>query len=74
MGRVKRAGREYGLLGSRYVREFRQKWIDAAVSLEEPLLGSTDIQSLPDPGNSYEVVREMHLLPFNKGLMRGSQF
>jgi hypothetical protein len=30
------------------------------------LLGSADIQSLADLGNSYEVVRGMRLVPFTK--------
>jgi hypothetical protein len=30
----------------------------------EPILGTSDIQSLADLGNSYEVVREMRLVPF----------
>ena len=61
---VKRAGlREYGTLAQRYVREYDKKWLrDAPPS--EPLVGSADIQSLADLGNSFDVVKEMRWAPF----------
>jgi hypothetical protein len=31
----------------------------------EPLIGSADVQSLADMGNSFSVVREMRLTPFS---------
>ncbi len=58
--------REYGALASRYADEFRQKWLHSSQQPEELLLGSADIQSLADLSNSYDVVREMGLLPFGK--------
>ncbi|MEK6335732.1 MAG: hypothetical protein AABM67_12445 [Acidobacteriota bacterium] len=65
LARAKRQGlREYGGLATRYVREFEKKWIQGAPSKEEELLGSGDIQSLADLGNSYEVVQQMRLVPF----------
>lgn len=56
---------EYGLLAQRYVEGFHKKWIigDEAVS-SEGLLGSADIQSLADLGNSYGLVRDMRVVPF----------
>jgi len=64
---AKRTGlREFGVLASRYAAEFRQKWLRAGHTGDEPLLGSADLQSLADLGNSYTVVREMRLLPFGK--------
>jgi len=36
------------------------------VSPDEPFVGSGDIQSLADLGNSYEVVRTMRIAPFTK--------
>ena len=54
--------RDYGLLASRYVDGFDRKWIGPSASGE--LLGSPDIQSLADMGNSYAVVREMRIVPF----------
>ena len=62
---AKRAGlREYGVLAERYAREFDHKWLRGGAPADEPLLGSADIQSLADLGNSYAVVKEMRLAPF----------
>ena len=67
LGQARRAGlREYGSLASRYVREFHRKWMEGGLSGGDSLLGSGDIQSLADLGNSFEVVREMGLLPFGR--------
>ena len=64
--RVKRAGgRAYGALAQRYVREFDTKWIRGGAHTDESLLGSGDIQSLADLGNSYAVIKEMRWIPFN---------
>lgn len=65
LARAKREGlRDYGGLASRYVQGFEGKWIRGGASSEEELLGSGDIQSLADLGNSFAVVQEMHLVPF----------
>ena len=56
--------REYGTLAQRYVREFDGKWLRGGAPSEEPLLGSADIQSLADLGNSFEIVRGLKLVPF----------
>jgi len=54
-----------------YVTAFRQKWIASTTEEKEPLLGTGDIQSLADLANSFEVVQEMNLLPFNtKSVLR----
>ncbi len=45
---------------------FRQKWLGGGGPGNEPLVGSSDIQSLADLANSFEVVRQMDALPFNK--------
>ncbi len=61
---AKRAGLgDAGRLGSRYSRQFEEKWFRGGASDEE-LLGSGDIQSLADLGNSMGVVQEMRLVPF----------
>jgi hypothetical protein len=64
---ARRAGlREYGTLAQRYVREFDSKWLRGGAPAGEPLLGSADIQSLADLGNSFEIVRSTRLLPFTR--------
>jgi hypothetical protein len=60
------AGREYGLVGMNYVNDFRDKWLKRSAPQSENVLGSADIQSLADLGNSFEVVREMSVVPFNR--------
>ena len=61
--------REFGGLASRYVRDFRRKWIQGTEPADEALLGTGDIQSLADLANSYEVVHTMRPVPFDKGLV-----
>jgi len=57
---AKRTGlREYGTLAERYVREFDAKWLRGGAPPTEGLIGSADLQSLADLGNSFEVVRTM---------------
>ena len=64
LAQAKRMGlREYGTLAERYVREFDTKWLRGGAPADEPLVGSGDIQSLADLGNSYEVVRTMRIVP-----------
>ncbi|MBP1599378.1 MAG: hypothetical protein H6Q05_4755 [Acidobacteria bacterium] len=62
----RRGNREYGTLAERYVREFDAKWLRGGAPAEEPLVGSNDIQSLADMGNSFEVVRTMRIAPVTK--------
>jgi hypothetical protein len=65
MARTRRKGlAEYGLLAQRYVAGFREKWIFDSGTSSEELLGTGDIQSLADLGNSYTVVQEMRVVPF----------
>jgi hypothetical protein len=57
---------EYGTLAERYVREFDDKWLRGGAPAGEPLVGSADIQSLADLGNSFEVVRQMRVVLFGR--------
>ncbi|MBL8415057.1 MAG: hypothetical protein JNM42_11530 [Propionivibrio sp.] len=67
LAQAKRTGsREYGVLAERYVREFDAKWLRGGAPPGEPLVGSTDIQSLADLGNSFQVVREMRIVPIKR--------
>ena len=67
LAQAKRTGnREYDTLAQRYVREFDAKWLRGGAPADEPLVGSGDIQSLADLGNSLEVVRDMRIAPVTK--------
>lgn len=55
---------DYGLVAQRYVDAFERKWVLGEKDPAEELLGSGDIQSLADLGNSYAMVREMRPVPF----------
>ena len=57
---------EYGGLAQRYVCEFDQKWLRGGAPADEPLVGSADIQSLADLGNSFEILKGMKPVPFGK--------
>ena len=62
---AKRAGLgDFGMLAERYVRAFDTKWMRGGAPADEPLIGSADIQSLADLGNSFEVVKGMRFVPF----------
>ncbi len=58
--------REYGTLAQRYVREFDAKWLRGGAPPDEPLVGSADIQSLADLGNSFEIIQGMSAVPFTR--------
>ncbi|MGE5203057.1 MAG: hypothetical protein ACM3O6_13430 [Acidobacteriota bacterium] len=59
----------YGTLATRYVREFRQKWLQVSQTRDKELLGSADIQSLSDLGTGYAVAHDMRLLPFGRNVV-----
>jgi hypothetical protein len=68
--RAKRLGlMAYGTLGERYVREFREKWLLGGAPPDEPLVGSGDIQSLADLGNSYGNAEQMRFAPVTPRLL-----
>lgn len=67
LAQAKRIGlREYGTLAERYVREFDTKWLRGGAPVDEPLVGTGDIQSLADLGNSFEIVRTMRITPVTR--------
>jgi len=67
LAQTRRVGmREYGTLAQRHVREFDDKWLRGGAPAGEPLVGSADIQSLADLGNSFEIVRSMRPSPVTK--------
>jgi hypothetical protein len=56
---------EYGALANEYTQSFERKWIRREAPGGEALIGSADIQSLADLGNSFEIVRKMRPAPFD---------
>ena len=69
LARVRRAGlREYGRLANQYTQDFDDKWVHKRAQLSEPLLGTADIQSLADLGNSFANIEQMQIAPISKRL------
>jgi hypothetical protein len=62
---------EYGGLAGVYVRRFDDKWVHSGRQPSDDLLGSGDVQSLADMGNSYAVVRDMRPMPIEVRDMAG---
>lgn len=70
LARARRTGlREYGTLAQQYVRNFDAKWVRGSGGADEPMLGSGDIQSLADLGNSFAVIEDMRVVPVSKQAM-----
>lgn len=62
--RTKRHGLcEYGTLSTSYTGSFHRKWILGMNPDNEQLLGTGDIQSLADLGNSFSYIERMNALP-----------
>lgn len=64
---IKRRGLlEYAKVATDYTRDFDQKWLRKPMTAEEPMLGSSDIQSLADLGNSYSFIQRMRVIPVSR--------
>jgi hypothetical protein len=64
--KTKRHGlHDYGTLATSYSGSFQKKWIGNGPPDREPLLGTADIQSLADLGNSYSFIERMNAVPVN---------
>jgi hypothetical protein len=64
--RVKRHGlHEYGALATTYTSSFHKKWIKGENPDHEVLLGTGDIQSLADLGNSFSIIDKMKPIPID---------
>ena len=62
--KAKRVGLyEYGTLATEYTLSFHKRWIVARPQRKEELLGTGDIQSLADLGNSFSFIERMNALP-----------
>ena len=61
---------EYGRLANAYTQDFDRKWVHRTTTAgAEPLLGTSDIQSLADMGNSFGFVNAMMIAPISKALV-----
>ncbi len=76
--RTKDAGlMDYGAFAYEYARAFRRKWVEKPGDAGAEALGSSDIQSLADIGNAFQVVKRMRitmwerrvLVPFGLGAL-----
>ena len=67
----KRGLLEYGALAAGYTQTFDAKWVHGRPPEGETLLGSSDIQSLADLGNSFAIVRGMRMVPIDKTTLIG---
>jgi hypothetical protein len=70
LAEARRTGlREYGGLAQRYVRDFDAKWLRGRGSVDEPILGAGDIQSLADMATSFSIIQEMRMVPVTRQAM-----
>ncbi len=61
---TKRKGlHQYGTLATAYTGNFQKKWVRGDNPENEALLGTADIQSLADLGNSYQLIEKMKPFP-----------
>jgi hypothetical protein len=56
--------RQYGDLALRYTLAFHERWIEKPQGEADAVLGTADIQSLADLGNSFDVLHRMRVVPF----------
>lgn len=54
---------EYATLATEYTSQFHQRWIVSASEPDQELLGTGDIQSLADLGNSFTLIEKMNSIP-----------
>ena len=70
LAEVRRTGMlEYGRLARTYTEAFDRKWVHPVDSSGEPLLGTGDLQSLADLGNSFALIQAMTIAPITRTLV-----
>ena len=70
LARKRREGLQvYGALAIQYNYSFQEKWVEGKAPEGEQLMGSSDIQSLADLGNSYQMIKDMRLIPFSPRML-----
>jgi hypothetical protein len=70
LSHARRAGmREYSHLAKRHLDEFEAKWLRGGADTGELLVGNPDVSSLTDMSSSFDVLREMRLVPITRDLV-----
>ena len=70
LARARRAGlRQYAHLAKKHLEEFEAKWFRGGAEAGELLVGNPDVSSLTDMSSSFDVVREMRIVPITKELV-----
>jgi len=69
--KVREAGLlEYGRLAKAYTESFDRKWVHCAARPSDPMLGTPDLQSLADLGNSFSFIANMRKTPISRKLIQ----
>jgi hypothetical protein len=69
LSQARRKGlRDYSHLAKRHLDEFETKWLHGGAEAGELLVGNPDVSSLTDMASSFDVVREMRVLPITRDL------
>ena len=61
---------EYGRFAKTYTESFDRKWFHYSASPPEPMLGTPDLQSLADLGNSFSFIEKMRWAPISRKLVQ----
>jgi hypothetical protein len=61
---------DYGRFAKTYTESFDGKWIHCAAIPSEPVLGTPDLQSLADLGNSFSFIERMKWAPISRKLVQ----
>jgi len=61
---------EYARLAKTYTESFDRKWVHCDTRPAEPMLGSADLQSLADLGNSFGFIENMRAAPITRKLVQ----
>ncbi len=70
LARARRSGmRDYRHLAKRHLDEFEAKWLRGGAEPGELLVGNPDVSSLTDMASSFDVIREMRVVPVTRTLV-----
>jgi len=61
---------EYGRFAKSYTESFDQKWVHSAAKPSDAMLGTPDLQSLADLGNSFAFIVNMRKTPISRRLVQ----